>query len=128
MHHFAQLCCMDAFPVILIGLWSVIESIRDDEPIRASNLLPCEITLEAALVQLTLFAFCHWNTDVFTERRVGLEGLICFDFVLKNRYIYHIFPPLNIKNYHPIYGMACDFSIVLRGNHVHLLGSFVTKL
>ena len=119
---------MDAFPVILIGLWSVIESIRDDKPIRASNLLPCEITLEAALVQLTLFALGYWNADVATQVWVGFEGLICFDFVLENRYIYHIFPPLNIKNYHPIYGMACDFSIVLRGNHVHLLGSFVTKL
>ena len=37
LHHFAQLCCMDAFPVIFIGLWSVIESIRDDE--KQSNYL-----------------------------------------------------------------------------------------
>ena len=80
------------------------------------------------MVQLTLFALGYWNADVATQVRVGFEGLICFDFVLENRYIYHIFPPLNIKNYHPIYGMARDFSIVLRGNHVHLLGSFVTKL
>ena len=80
------------------------------------------------MVQLTLFAFCHWNTKIVAKVGVGFEGLICFDFVLESRYIYHIFPPLNIKNYHPIYGMVCDFSIVLRGNCVHLLGSFVTKL
>ena len=119
---------MDTFTIILKRFWSIIESFRDDEPIRASNLLPCEITLEVTLVQLTLFALGYWNTDVATKVGVGFEGLIYLDFVLESRYIYHIFPPLNIKNYHPICGMACDFSIVLRGNHVHLLGSFVTKL
>ena len=119
---------MDAFAVILIGLWSIVERLRDDKTIRARNLFPCEVTLEAALVQLTLFALGYWNTDVVTQVGVGFEGLICFDFVFENRYIYHIFPPLNIKNYHPIYGMACDFSIVLRGNHVQQIGRFVTKL
>ena len=119
---------MDTFTIILKRFWSIVKRLCNDEPIRASNLLPCEITLEAALVQLTLFAFSYRNTDVATKVGVGFEGLIYLDFVLESRYIYHIFPPLNIKNYHPIYGMACEFSIVLRGNHVHLLGSFVTKL
>lgn len=66
---------MDAFPVIFIGLWSVIESIRDDEPIRTSNLLPCEITLETALVQLPLLPFSYRNTDVATKVGVGFEFL-----------------------------------------------------
>ena len=92
LHHFAQLCCMDAFPVILIGLWSVIESIRDDEPIRASNLLPCEITLEAALVQLTLLAFSHRDTKIVAKVRVGFEFLPYFQWCIPHLFNFHKLP------------------------------------
>lgn len=48
---------MDTFTIILKRFGGIIESVRDDEPIRASNLLPCEITLEVTLVQLPLLPF-----------------------------------------------------------------------
>ena len=66
---------MDTFTIILKRFGGIIESVRDDEPIRASNLLPCEITLEVTLVQLPLLPFSYRNTDVATKVGVGFEFL-----------------------------------------------------
>ena len=66
---------MDTFTIILKRFGGIIESFRDDEPIRASNLLPCEITLEVTLVQLPLLPFSYRNTDVATKVGVGFEFL-----------------------------------------------------
>ena len=66
---------MDTFTIILKRFGGIIERVRNNEPIRASNLLPCEITLEVTLVQLPLLPFSYRNTDVATKVGVGFEFL-----------------------------------------------------
>ena len=66
---------MDTFTIILKRFRSIVKRLCNDEPIRASNLLPCEITLEVTLVQLPLLPFSYRNTDVATKVGVGFEFL-----------------------------------------------------